>query len=260
MDDFISVSFSGGKDSTAMLLGMIERGEHIDEIINVDTGKEFPEMYEHIERIKEYVQAYNIPFVTLKAPYPFEWYMLEKPIDSDKYGFHKGYGWPSATVRWCTKILKTNLINAHYKELNEHHNVIQCIGLASDEIKRLSRPHNKNENHRHPLVEWGLTEKDCLEYCYSKGYDWGGLYQIFKRVSCWCCPLASIPELKKLWIHYPDLWGQLQDWENKLNASPFKLLQFKEYYTVAELTARFEREAHAEKTQTNLIKWGVEIE
>jgi len=39
------VSFSGGKDSTAMLLRMIELDMSIDKIIFVDTGLEFPELY-----------------------------------------------------------------------------------------------------------------------------------------------------------------------------------------------------------------------
>lgn len=45
------VSFSGGKDSTAMLLMMLERKMPIDEIIFCDTGKEFPQMYEHFDRV-----------------------------------------------------------------------------------------------------------------------------------------------------------------------------------------------------------------
>ena len=43
------VSFSGGKDSTAMLLMMIDKGITVDRIICVDTTKEFPQMYEHIK-------------------------------------------------------------------------------------------------------------------------------------------------------------------------------------------------------------------
>lgn len=53
MNDYIVVSFSGGKDSTAMLLRMIELGEHIDEVICCDTTKEFPAMYRHIERVRQ---------------------------------------------------------------------------------------------------------------------------------------------------------------------------------------------------------------
>lgn len=47
-----------------MLLMMLERGEHIDEIVTVDTGMEFPEMYEHLEKLQKQV---NIPFTTLKS-------------------------------------------------------------------------------------------------------------------------------------------------------------------------------------------------
>jgi len=38
------VSFSGGKDSTAMLLMMLEKGIPVDRVICVDTTKEFPQM------------------------------------------------------------------------------------------------------------------------------------------------------------------------------------------------------------------------
>ena len=42
-----AVSLSGGKDSTAMLLLMIERDLPIDVVLTADTGMEFPELYEH---------------------------------------------------------------------------------------------------------------------------------------------------------------------------------------------------------------------
>ena len=38
------VSFSGGKDSTAMLLMMLEKDVPVDRVICVDTTKEFPAM------------------------------------------------------------------------------------------------------------------------------------------------------------------------------------------------------------------------
>ena len=45
---FHAVSLSGGKDSSAMLLLMIERDMPIDMVLSADTGMEFPEMYEHL--------------------------------------------------------------------------------------------------------------------------------------------------------------------------------------------------------------------
>ena len=45
---FHAVSLSGGKDSTAMLILMIEKGMPIDAVIMADTGMEFPEIYQHL--------------------------------------------------------------------------------------------------------------------------------------------------------------------------------------------------------------------
>lgn len=44
-------SFSGGKDSTAMVLRMIERGDKIDEVLYCDTTMEFPAMERHVEKV-----------------------------------------------------------------------------------------------------------------------------------------------------------------------------------------------------------------
>ena len=62
------VSFSGGKDSTAMLLRMLEENMQVDEILFCDTGKDFPDMLEHIEKVKKYIkEKYNKEILTLKA-------------------------------------------------------------------------------------------------------------------------------------------------------------------------------------------------
>ena len=255
MNDYVTVSFSGGKDSTAMLLHMMEIGEHIDEVINVDTGMEFPSMYEHIEKIRKEVEDNGIRFTILRAEHTFEWFMFEKPIGSEKYGPHNGFGWPTHIIRWCTKHLKTKLIDNYFKELSQDHNVIRCVGLAADELKRLER--TWNQEHRHPLVEWGWSEDDCLEYCYSRGYDWGGLYDLFNRVSCWCCPLAPISELRKLWANYPDLWEKLEQWDDRMIKEHPTYQAFKGDYSVRSLSLRFEKEAIAERNQSKLDAYGV---
>lgn len=78
-----------------------------------------------------------------------------------------------------------------------------------------------------------MTEQDCLEYCYQRGYDWGGLYRIFKRVSCWCCPLQSLEELRMLRKHFPELWEQLEEWDRK------NFRSFRPDYSVRDLDRRF---------------------
>lgn len=252
--DYVTVSFSGGKDSTAMVLHMIELGEHIDEVVTVDTGMEFPAMYNHIARVQGVIESHGIKFTCLRAPHSFEWYMFEHEVKSKKYGVHAGHGWPTPVIRWCTGFLKRDVLKAYFKEKKQQFNVIECVGIAYDEQYRLKRKNNQQENHRHPLVEWRWNESDCLNYCYSLGYDWGNLYKIFNRVSCWCCPLQRISELRKLWEHYPNLFDKLESMENRLESqgTAYKNAQFTENYSVKQLRRRFEREARAKRNQSKL--------
>ena len=196
------VSFSGGKDSTAMLLHMIELNMQIDDIVFLDTGVEFPQMYEHIDRVEKYIGR---KITKLKSNKSFEYCLLEHPLKGEtakKYG--KGYNFPNARNRWCTGELKIDVLNDYIKDKN----VIKYVGIASDEPKRI-------KNEQYPLVDWGWTEKKCLDYCYSKGFDWGGLYKYFNRLSCWCCYMQSVQDLRMLRKHFPELWNKLKSWEAK---------------------------------------------
>ena len=225
------VSFSGGKDSTAMLLKMLEDNWDIAEIIYCDTGKEFPQMYEHIEKVKKYIKEnYNMEITTLKAKKSFDYYMFDHIKTKGKNKGSKGYGWATMGIRWCTTLLKNYVIDSYLRKYrNQKETYIECVGIAYDEQKRI-------KDKRYPLVEYKMTEKDCLEYCYNKGFDWGGLYEHFDRLSCWCCPLKNLKELKILYEHYPELWEELKEMDKKSNN------QFKSDYSIEELENKFKKE------------------
>lgn len=223
-------SLSGGKDSTAMILRLIEENYPLDLILFCDTGLEFPQMYRHIEKLEKNI---SIPIVRLKAEKSFEYYLLEhrpkRRNPNNPLAGNVGFSWADSRSRWCTAVLKVRVIDKYLRDLKKEYEVIQYIGIAADEEKRI-------REHRYPLVEWGMTEKECLEYCYSRGYDWEGLYSIFRRVSCWCCPLQPLSELRLLRKHFPELWDKLLEWQNRT------WRKFKSEYSVQELEVRFQFE------------------
>ena len=78
-DLFHAVSLSGGKDSTAMLLLMVERGLPIHAVLTADTGMEFPEMYEHLQKLDDYLfTERGLHLTWLRHPKGFEWLMFEE--------------------------------------------------------------------------------------------------------------------------------------------------------------------------------------
>lgn len=75
-----AVSLSGGKDSTCMLLMMIEKQMPIDVVLFADTGMEFPEMYGHLEQLEKHLQRERgLSITILRHPQGFEYLMFEEP-------------------------------------------------------------------------------------------------------------------------------------------------------------------------------------
>ncbi len=194
------VNLSGGKDSTALLILMVERELPIDVVFMADTGKEFPEIYEHLEKVDEYLyHERGLHITTLRHPKGFDWLMFEEPKKrpnaikkriENKMPLY-GNGWPGIKVRWCTGALKTKLIDAAVRQMETEKSVLHYIGIAADETKRC-------KDKQYPLVEWGITEAKALKICYDHGFDFGGLYEKHKRASCYCCPFQRVSELQNL--------------------------------------------------------------
>ena len=173
---FYVVSLSGGKDSTAMLLRLLEEKRPVDLILFCDTGLEFPQMMEHLERLEAYIGR---SITRLRAEQSFEYYFMyysPKRKNPALKGY-RGMSWAGPRNRWCAGVMKTRVIKNYLKELKKDYEVIEYVGIAADEPKRIKTA-------CYPLVEWGMTEQECLAYCYERGFDWGGLYKVFKRVSC----------------------------------------------------------------------------
>ena len=223
------VSFSGGKDSTVLLLMMLEKNMPVDEILFCDTGKEFPAMYNHIKKVENYIGR---KITTIKAKKSFD-YLISTETRKVNINKHKGLGWASHNMRWCTGELKKEPLRLYLKKYKKNE-IREYIGIAHDESIRAT--HNKEKrNLFYPLIDWKITEKMALQYCYSKGFNWDGLYEKFARVSCYCCPLQKLSELETIYLEYPKLWEDMR----KIDKMSYR--QFRADYSLSELEKKFEK-------------------
>lgn len=220
------MSLSGGKDSTAMLLRLIDENRIVDDVVFYDTTVEFPEMYEHLDKLDDYLIDKGYPRISrVKSEKNYEYYLLKHIKRNQQGNTNTGYSFPDSHNRWCTT-LKNQTISAYIKSKYSCFEVIEYVGIAFDEPNRIKEKY-------YPLVEWEMTESDCLKYCYDKGFNFGGLYDKFDRVSCWCCPLSRLSELKNVKDYYPYLWQKLLEWQENT------WRKFRADYSVKDLDVMF---------------------
>ncbi|MBI9092596.1 MAG: phosphoadenosine phosphosulfate reductase family protein [Desulfobacterium sp.] len=214
------VSLSGGKDSTAMVHRLLSWGFPIDALLFFDTGWEFPEMYEHLE-LMEKKTGLKITTVTPRKPFN---------------ELLKRYRWPDGQRRWCSR----EKIDAITKWINQNFNkkedyIIHCVGFALDELHRTDTKEQLKKGQvmypllndfccdpsaaKHMTMDDSMTESDALQYCHDLGYTWGGLYERFSRVSCYCCPLKRKRDLRTIYWYYPDLWERALEMERSIPES-----------------------------------------
>lgn len=222
-----SVSF--GKDSLAMLLRLIEEKRPLDEVVFYDTGMEFKAIYNIRDKIIPLLEKNNIKYVELKPKQSFEYTMFERPVKKRNGTIGKGYSWCGGMCRWGT----TEKLKAIEKYCKGHY---EYVGIATDEPARLNK--ERKGNKIFPLAEWNMTEKDCLQYCYKKGFNWNEdrveLYSILDRVSCWCCANKNLKELKNYYKYLPEYWNKLK----KLQLRTDRPMKYNKY-TVSDLEKRF---------------------
>ena len=239
---YASVSF--GKDSLAMLLLLLEKKMPLDEVIFYNSEMEFDCIYHIRDRIKPVLEQRGIRFTEVKPGVPFLYNMLDRPVDSKKNGFHLGYGWCGGPCRWGTK-LKTTALDGLALDADIHY-----VGIAADEPERLARLEAPKCS---PLAEAGMTEADCLAFCYERGFFWEEngvrLYDILDRVSCWCCKNKNRKELKNIYQFLPQYWERLKGLQAQI-PMPMKPYSRKgvPYGNVFDLEKVFEQEIQVENS------------
>ena len=250
-------SCSCGKDSLAMTYKSIDEGklEEGDEIVFFSNGMDFKCIYDLWEELKEYAESKGIKCVQLKPRNDFLYDMLIRPKTKRNGEQVYGDGWCGGNCRWGT-FQKKEILDKYCK------NALVYIGLAAEETKRIKK---LEPNKYSPLVEWKMTEGDCLEYCRNRGIKWlewserindyVDLYDILDRVSCWCCRNKNQWELYNIWYYFPNTyWKQLLELQSKIS-SPFRQpnKDGKYGFTLFELQEKFEN-GYVPKRRKKIIK------
>jgi len=243
------VCLSGGKDSVAMLLRMLELDDEesypITKICFADTRFEYPELYEYLDRIQKYLDV-NYPDRGLKI----DWLQSDSTWEDWFYGevtrgANKGKirGAPLVSHPcWWSREAKVLPLQKVAKEINATY---QFIGIAADETKRISKD---PKTIRYPLVEWGWTEADCIAYLDEKGLG-NPLYLSFKRLGCFHCPKKKVSDFYQDWLNYPELFQKAKFWSDEgERANGMKYLKI---HTLSELEEMFENGYIPKSNQTH---------
>lgn len=208
------VCWSGGKDSTAVIIKSKELGLDIDYILfsevmfNEKISCEYPAHMDFIKNVAiPTFRQWGYRVEILRHDKTYMDYFNQVRMRGNNIG--KCVGFPMAD--------KCNLRNCKIAPiesfLKEHPNAIQYVGITADEPRRLARlPHNKVSL----LAEHGFTQEMARKLCEDYGLL-SPMYQFFHRTGCWLCPNASLAQLRFLRRHHPELWGILLDLEKRDN-------------------------------------------
>lgn len=203
----IVISFSGGKDSTAVA-DVVTRALSNPSLVHIfgDTTLEFPSTYEYVARFRK-----NNPKVILKTA---------KNKEQDFYSVCEQIGPPARMMRWCCTMFKTGPITRAFNSLFRDDKILTFYGIRKNEsvsrskYDRVANGANvkiQKQTVAAPIFYW--NDIDVWLYILGEDVDFNDAYRLgYDRVGCWCCPNNTIraqllskvymPEQSKKWRDY----------------------------------------------------------
>ncbi len=197
----VAVSYSGGKDSLATLLLVLDAGIR-PSLLFIDTGLEFEETRMNVQQTAE---RYGLDLVTEAAGRAF-WDNLD------------AFGPPAKDYRWCCKTCKlgpaTRLIQKNFPE-----GVLSFIGQRAYESEQRARkgrvwrnPWTPNQLAASPIQKW--TAMHVWLYLFSKDAQANPLYgRGIERIGCFMCPATDLGELRRA----KEIGGAYEEWTGFLS-------------------------------------------
>lgn len=210
------VSYGGGTNSTAMLVGLYERGIRPDAITFADTGGEKPHTYEHIQVVNEWCRKVGFPGIEiLKGDMPQQ--LKDGSLEQECIRLGKlpakAYGFSSCSDKW--KMEPQRRYNKKFAALHniQMSEITRLIGFDADEHRRVERglalADKKPVKEAYPLYEWGWGREECIEAIERAGIPQPG------KSACFFCPSSKKWEIYDLSIKYPTLFDRAIEMERR---------------------------------------------
>lgn len=198
--DVFYVAFSGGKDSV-VALDLVQRAlpHNCFKVLFGDTGMEFPDTYETVEKIKQICAEEKIEFLQAKSKL--------KPENTWQI-----FGPPAVTIRWCCSVHKTTPQIMQLREVLQKPDFtgMAFTGVRGDES--LSRSEydaisyggkHSGQYSCHPILEWNMAE--LFLYIYENGLTFNNAYKKGNtRAGCLVCPMSQGKHDYMKYKNYPD--------------------------------------------------------
>lgn len=123
-------------------------------------------------------------------------------------GDHIGIG-----GRQCTMNHKIDPIRKKLRELHQGRGVVQWIGISMDEVIRMKPSRDSWCVNVWPLIDRGMTRRDCLKWMEAKGYPKP------PRSACVYCPYHSNAEWRRLRDEEPQEFARAVAFEKRLQSA-----------------------------------------
>ena len=200
----VVVSYGGGVNSTAMLIGMVERGQRPDAILFANTAAEFPETYKYVDGFSGWLTQRGFPEITHVA-YNSKHETLEQECHNNNTLPSLAFGFRGCSHKWKRYPME-KWVKAWQPAIEAHergHVVYRLLGIDAGEQHRgrIDGEREKCEYHR-PLVEWCWNRRQCIQVIEDSHLC------VPKKSACFFCPATRKAEVKELYRDEPELFAR----------------------------------------------------